>query len=86
MCLREDLCKLALSLNLEPYLDEIAKDELDKIQHLEVNDQPSVPLSEYGTQTNRKERMFLVRTGTPISEVDPKELPSPRGDTRRKAI
>ena len=29
--------------------------------------------------------MFLVRPGTPITEVDPNELPSPRGDADRKA-
>ncbi len=28
--------------------------------------------------------MFLVRVGTPISDIDPNELPSPRGDSKRK--
>ena len=28
--------------------------------------------------------MFLVRAGTPISEIDPDDLPSPRGDGERK--
>ena len=28
--------------------------------------------------------MFLVRVGTPISEIDPDELPSPRGEGDRK--
>lgn len=29
--------------------------------------------------------MFLVRPGTPISDVDPDDLPSPRGDSKLKA-
>lgn len=30
--------------------------------------------------------MFLVRSGTPISEIDPNELPSPRYDAKKKKI
>ena len=30
--------------------------------------------------------MFLVRTGTPISEIDPNDLPSPRADAKKKKI
>jgi hypothetical protein len=30
--------------------------------------------------------MFLVRTGTPITDIDPDELPSPRYDTKKKKI
>lgn len=30
--------------------------------------------------------MFLVRSGTPISEIDPDELPSPRYDAKKKKI
>jgi hypothetical protein len=28
--------------------------------------------------------MFIVRPGTPISDVDPDDLPSPRGDAKKK--
>lgn len=35
---------------------------------------------------HKKERMFLVRAGTPISEIDPDELPSPRYDAKKKKI
>ena len=30
--------------------------------------------------------MFLVRSGTPISDIDPDELPSPRCDGKNKKI
>ena len=30
--------------------------------------------------------MFLVRQGTPISDIDPNELPSPRYDAKKKKI
>lgn len=30
--------------------------------------------------------MFLVRQGTPISDIDPNELPSPRQDGKKKKI
>ena len=30
--------------------------------------------------------MFLVRAGTPISDIDPDDLPSPRYDAKKKAI
>lgn len=33
-----------------------------------------------------KERMFLVRPGTPISDIDPNDLPSPRYDAKKKKI
>jgi hypothetical protein len=36
--------------------------------------------------SQRKERMFLVRSGTPITDIDPNELPSPRYDAKKKKI
>ncbi len=36
--------------------------------------------------TQNKERMFLIRAGTPISDIDPNELPSPRYDAKKKKI
>lgn len=30
--------------------------------------------------------MFLIRAGTPISDIDPNELPSPRYDAKKKKI
>jgi hypothetical protein len=30
-----------------------------------------------------KEKGFLVRPGTPISQIDPNDLPSPRGEGER---
>lgn len=38
----------------------------------------------YDHLNQKKDRMFLVRVGTPISEIDPDELPSPRGEGDRK--
>lgn len=41
-------------------------------------------MNEWEHHSGRKERMFLVRAGTPISEIDPDDLPSPRGDAKKK--
>ena len=66
--------------SLETLLDEQSKEEFEKI-NVKVGGESN---KDFFAQ--RKERMFLVRQGTPISDIDPNELPSPRYDAKKKKI
>jgi len=65
-------------------LNEISKEELEKISTLTELMSQSYGKDEASTQRN--ERMFLVRAGTPISDINPDDLPSPRGDNMKKEV
>jgi len=75
--LREELCRTIIRENMESSLDKISREEFDKMKAL---------ADEKDFLQHQKERMFLVRCGTPISDIDPNELPSPRYDAKKKKI
>ena len=74
------MCRVIHQNSLEVLLDETSKEEFEKI-NAKVGGESN---KEFFSQ--RKERMFLVRQGTPISHIDPNELPSPRYDAKKKKI
>ena len=76
--LKDEIYRVILAHNLVDDLDEISKEEFIEMNREHGQD------NEFLQQ--RKERMFLVRAGTPISDIDPDELPSPRYDAKKKKI
>ena len=78
--LREELGRAIVAENLEGALEEAAREEFERIRAALLESKDAAFLEQH------KERMFLVRSGTPISEIDPNELPSPRYDAKKKKI
>ena len=62
------------------YLNEYSRKVIEKIALDEELTNTRAYDSRYEDPNLKKDRLFLVRAGTPISEIDPDELPSPRGE------